>query len=89
MPTPLPKELRARFARLIGEGPAGREAARRLQISAATSGRWGRQIRRKGAVKVLPMGHPVGTGKLAANVDFCGELVTQDPDITLFEFRDG
>ncbi|MGF6862290.1 transposase [Rhodobacteraceae bacterium MBR-64] len=88
MPTPLPKELRDRFARLIGEGLAGREAARRLQISAATGGRWARQIRRTGAVKVAPMDRPAGTGKLAAHVDFFRELVTQDPDITLFELRD-
>ena len=40
MPAALPKELRSRFARLIGEGLTGREAARRLQGSTATGGRW-------------------------------------------------
>jgi transposase len=88
MPAPLPKELRNRFARLIGEGLTGREAARRLQVSAATGGRWARQIRRLGQAVVAPMGRPPGTGKLAAHVDFFQELVTQDPDITLFELRD-
>jgi hypothetical protein len=34
------------------------------------------------------MDRPAGTGKLAAHVDFFRELVTQDPDITLFELRD-
>ncbi len=88
MPAPLPKELRDRFARLIGEGLAGREASRRLQVSAATGGRWARQIRRTGVAKAAPMGRPSGTGKLAAHVGFFRELVAQDPDMTLFELRD-
>lgn len=88
MPGPLPKELRDRFARLIGEGLTGREAARRLQVSAATGSRWARQIRRLGQAIVAPMGRPRGTGKLATHVDFFLELLTQDPDITLFELRD-
>jgi len=88
MPAPLPKELRDRFARLIKEGLSGREASRRLQVSAATGGRWGRQIRSTGGANAAPMGRPTGTGKLAAHVGFFRELVTQDPDITLFELRD-
>ena len=88
MPAPLPKELRERFARLIRDGLTGREAARRLQVSAATGGRWARQIRSKGEAIAAPMGRPAGTGKLAAHVGFFQELVTQDPDITLFELRD-
>ena len=86
MVPPLPKELRDRFVRLVGTGLAGREAARRLQLSAATGGRWARQTRRTCAVKVAPMGRPAGTGKLAAHVDVLRERVTQDRDITLFEF---
>jgi len=88
MPAPLPKELRDRFARLIGEGFTGREASRRLQVSAATGGRWARQIRSTGAATVAPMGRPTGTGKLAAHVGFILEVVKQDQDITLFELRD-
>lgn len=88
MPAPLPKELRDRFARLIEEGLTGREASRRLRVSAATGGRWARQIRSTGAATVAPMGRPPGTGKLAAYVGFFEELVAQDPDITLFELRD-
>jgi transposase len=88
MPAPLPKELRDRFARLIEEGLSGREASRRLQLSAATGARWSRQIRNTGAAAVAPMGRPPGTGKLAAYVGFFEELVAQDPDITLFELRD-
>ena len=88
MPAPLPKELRDRFARLICDGMTGREAARHLQVSAATGGRWARQIRSKGEARVAPMGRPAGTGKLAAHVGLLQELVAQDPDITLFELRD-
>ena len=88
MPAPLPKELRDRFARLITDGLTGREAARRLQLSAATGGRWALQVRSKGVATVAPMGRPSGTGKLAAHVGFFQELLTQDPDITLFELAD-
>ena len=88
MPAPLPKELRDRFARLIEEGLSGREAARRLQVSAATGARWRRQIFVSGAARIAPMGRPPGSGKLAAHIGFFLELVAQDPDITLFELRD-
>ena len=88
MPAPLPKELRARFARLIAEGLSGREASRRLQVSAATGARWRRQIQTSGAAEVAVMGRPPGNGKLAPYVGFFCELVAQDPDITLFELRD-
>ena len=88
MPAPLPKELRDRFARLITEGLSGREAARRLQVSAATGARWRRQIHAYGAAKIAPMGRPSGSGKLAAHVGFFRELLAEDPDITLFELRD-
>ena len=88
MPAPLPKELRERFARLIAEGLSGREAARRLQVSAATGARWRRQIQTSGAARIAIMGRPPGSGKLAPHVGFFRELVAQDPDITLFELRD-
>lgn len=83
-----PKELWDRFARLIKDGFSGREASRRLQVSAATGGRWARQIRSTGAAQVASMGRPVGTGKLAAHIGFFRELVTQDSYITLFELCD-
>lgn len=88
MPAPLPKELRDRFARLIEDGLSGREASRRLQVSAATGARWAQQIRKTGVAIVASMGRPPGTGKLAAYIGFFEELVGQDPDITLFELRD-
>ena len=37
---------------------------------------------------VAQMGRPSGTGRLDAQVGFLLELVSQDPDITLFELRD-
>lgn len=88
MPAPLSLDLRERFSRLIIAGFSGREAARRLQVSAATGSRWARQIRACGSAQIAPMGRPVGTGKLAPHVDFFTELLEQDPDITLFELRD-
>ncbi len=88
MPGPLPKELRDRFARLIEEGLSGREASRRLQVSAATGARWRRKIHASGTAPIAPMGRPPGSGKLVPHVMFFRELVAQDPDITLFELRD-
>ncbi len=88
MPVLLPKELRDRFARLIGEGLSGREASRRLHVSAATGARWRQQIHASGAAPIARMGRPPGSGKLAPHISFFRELVAQDPDITLFELRD-
>ena len=88
MPGPLPKELRDRFARLLREGLSGREASRRLQVPAATGGRWAGHIWHTGVATVAPMGRPSGTGKLAAHVGFLLEVVEQDQDTTRFELRD-
>ena len=88
MPAPLSKDLRLRFARLINDGLSGREAARHLQIFAATSSRWARDIRSCGTAKIARIGRPPGTGKLVAHSAFIEELVAQDADITLFELRD-
>ncbi len=81
-------DLRDRFAPLIKKGLSGGEAARRLQVSAATGGRLACQIRECGSAPVAPSGHPRGTGKLAACVVFFKELVERGPDITLFELQD-
>ncbi len=88
MPAPLPIELRDRFSRYILDGLSGREASRRLQISAATGGRWARQVRTRGVARKATMGRPAGTGKLAPFQAFFEELIAQDPDITLVELRD-
>lgn len=88
MPAPLPKELRDRFADYLCEGLSGREASRRLRISAATGARWAGKIRTQGSAPCARMGRPRGGGKLAPHRPFLEELIEQDPDITLFELRD-
>lgn len=88
MPAPLSLDLRRRFQLCIEEGLSGREAARRLRISAATSSRLARRIRRGEGLVPARCGRPPGTGKLGAVQGLLVELVSQDPDITLFELRD-
>jgi len=88
MPAPLPKEVRDRFARPIVEGVTGRDVARRLQVSAATGGRRGRQIWRNGAATVAPMGRPSGPGKRAPHGGVFRASAMQDPNVTLFDLRD-
>jgi transposase len=88
MSAPLPLALRARFQRYIEEGLSGRAAALRLKLSAATGARWAHSVRTKGHVDPAPQGRPKGQGKLAPYRPFFEELVTQDPDITLYELRD-
>lgn len=91
MSAPLPNALRTRFQRYIEEGLSGRAAAMRLKVSAATGARWARWarlIRTRGHAHPAPQGRSLGRGKLAPYQAFFEELVTQDPDITLFELRD-
>lgn len=88
MSAPLPLALRTRFQRLIEEGLSGRAAALRLKLSPATGARWARQLKIRGHAEPAPQGPPRGKGKLAPYQAFLEELVSQDPDITLFELRD-
>ena len=88
MSAPLPNALRTRFQRYIEEGLSGRAAAMRLKVSPATGARWAQLIRTRGHAHPAPQGRPLGRGKLAPYQAFFEELVTQDPDITLFELRD-
>ena len=88
MSAPLPDALRARFQKLIEEGLSGRAAALRLKLSPATGARWARQVRTRGHAEPARQGPPRGKGKLAPHQAFLEELVSQDPDITLFELRD-
>jgi transposase len=88
MPQPLSVDLRRRFQAYLAEGLSGREAARRLRISAATASRLGRRIARGEPLEARPSGGSRGRGKLAPHEGFLIELVTQDPDITLYELRD-
>ncbi|WP_244395889.1 IS630 family transposase [Beijerinckia indica] len=88
MPAPLSLDLRRRFQRLIEEGLSAREAAQRLMISAATGARLALKVRRGESLAAVKCGCPTGRGKLEPYKSFLIELVTQDPDITLFELRD-
>jgi transposase len=88
MPAPLSLDLRRRFQLCIEEGLSGREAARRLRISAATGGRLAQKVRRGESLAPAKCGRPPGLGKIGAFRAFLVELVTQDPDITLHELRD-
>lgn len=93
MPKALSLDLRHRFQRCLEDGLSGREAARRLLISAATASRLGasrlgRRIARGAPLDPAPAGPKRGKGKLAPHHGFLIELVSQDPDITLFELRD-
>ena len=88
MPKPLSLDIRNRFRRYVEAGLSGREAARRLLISAATASRLARKIARGESLVPARCGPKRGNGKLAPHHDFLIELVTQDPDITLLELRD-
>ena len=89
MPAPLSLDLRRRFQRLIEEeGLSGREAARRLLVSAATGVRLAAKVRAGHSLEPKKCGAPPGRGKLGPYREFLRELVEQDPDITLFELRD-
>lgn len=88
MPAPLSLDLRHRFQLCIEEGLSGREAARRLRISAATGARLARKVRQGESLVPAKSGRPPGTGKLGAFRAFLTELVIQDLDITLYELRD-
>jgi transposase len=88
MPMPLSLDIRRRFHLYIEDGLSGREAARRLMILPATASRLGQKIARSESLSPMPCGPKRGNGKLAPYHDFLIELVTQDPDITLYELRD-
>ncbi len=88
MANPLSADIRDRFRRLFEDGLSGREAARRLMISAATALRLARRLKLGASLEPVPNPRKSGRGKLAPWHDFLIELVTQDPDITLAELRD-
>jgi transposase len=88
MPAPLSLDLRRRFQLCLEEGLSGREAARRLRISAATGSRLAQKVRRGASLAPRKCGRPPGSGKLGPHREFLLELVAQGPDITLFELRD-
>jgi transposase len=87
MPAPLSLDIRRRFRRCIEAGFSGREAARRLMLSAATGTRLAKRVRRNEPIAPKKCGRPVGCGKLGPHKAFLLELVDQDPDITMGELQ--
>jgi transposase len=87
MPAPLSLDLRRRFRQAVETGLSGREAARRLMISAATGARLARKVRRGEPLAPAKCGRPPGSGKLGPYRGFLLELVEQDPDITMRELQ--
>ena len=70
MPKPLSADIRDRFRRLFEGGLSGREAARRLLISAATGSRLARRLKRGASLQPAPNPRKSGRGKLAPWHDF-------------------
>jgi len=87
MPAPLSLDLRRRFRQAIEAGLSGREAARRLMISAATGARLAGKVRRGEPLAPIKCGRPPGSGKLGLHHAFLLELVEQDSDITMRELQ--
>jgi transposase len=85
MPNALSADVRCRFRKLFEDGLTGREAARRLLISASSASRMARKLKRGKGLEPAPNRRKTGRGKLAPYTDFLVELVVQDPDITLHE----
>lgn len=88
MPRALSVDLRRRFQACLSEGLSGREAARRLRISAASASRLRGRIDRGEPLEAARGRGSSGRGKLDPHAGFLVELVSQDPDITLHELRD-
>ena len=87
MPNALSADVRSRFEILYREGLSGREAGRRLIISAASASRLAQRIKRGSGLEPAVNPRKTGKGKLAPYSDFFVELVEQDPDITLAELK--
>jgi len=87
MPNALSADIRLRFETLYREGLSGREAGRRLMISAASASRLARRIKRGTGLEPALNPRKTGKGKLAPYSDFFVELIEQDPDITLAELK--
>jgi len=70
MPKPLLSDIRDSFPRLFEDGLRGREAARRLLISAASASRMARRLKRGASLQPAPNPRKSGRGKLALIMTF-------------------
>ncbi len=84
----LSKDIRSRFRHYIEEGWTARATGRALKISPASAVRFRQAILQGKGLDAKPRGGHLGGGKLSGFIDFLIELVSQDPDITLYELRD-
>lgn len=80
-------DIRVRVVSLVDEGLSCHEAARRLQISAASAVRIMQRKRRTGGVKAARQGRP-RRSKLDAISDWLKKRVEDEPDITMPELAD-
>ena len=80
-------DLRARAIAIVEDGESAREAARVLNVAAATAIRWVELWTTTGSVEAKP-----GTGHsrspLKAYEDWLLDLVAKHPDLTLEEIRE-
>ena len=80
------KDLRERAVAIVEDGESAREAARLLNIGAATAIRWINRWTSTGTVEAKP-----GTGHskspLKAHERWLLDLVAKEPDLTLEEIR--
>ena len=80
------KDLRVRAVAIVESGESAREAARILNLGAATAIRWIDRWTNTGSVDALP-----GTGHsrspLKAHEQWLLDLVAAEPDLTLEEIR--
>lgn len=78
-------DLRERVVKAVVNGLSRREAARRLDVGAATAVRWARQWETTGSLAAA-IGKP-GRSPLEAHADFLLDLWAKQPDITLEELQ--
>ena len=81
------KDLRERVVAIVQDGVSAREAARLLNIGAATAIRWIDRWTSTGSVEAKP-GTGYSKSPLKAHERWLLDLVAAEPDLTLEEIRD-
>jgi transposase len=80
------KDLRERVVAIVEDGESAREAARLLNVGAATAIRWINRWTSTGSVEAKP-GTGYSKSPLKAHERWLLDLVTAEPDLTLEEIR--
>ena len=81
------KDLRERAVAIVEDGESAREAARLLNIGAATAIRWIDRWTSTGTVEAKP-GTGYSKSPLKAHEHWLLDLVANEPDLTLEEIRE-